>query len=305
MPELDWHRLPPLSALRAFEAAARLQGHSAAARALNVTPAAIAQQVRKLETALGARLVRREGRGLVLTPAGRHLSGSLHLAFTMIADGIEDLRRLEAGRGVRVSTTQFFVDAVILPNLGEYWTRYPGVQLTFAPEGNSHPVDLKAFDICIRARQSAGEWPGMATRRLLESPFVVCAAPALLERSGDNLADLPWLYDPHNEAALETVLRQAGLDRDRINLVDTGSPHLEMEAAVAGYGLSISTEILIRPHLADGRLVVLDHAPAVTTTYFAILGKGPVPAHVAQFLDWLTGLCADCSRAADSPGRSA
>ena len=91
MPGLDWHRLPPLSSLRAFEATARLQGYSAAARSLNVTPAAVAQQVRKLEKELGVSLVRREGRGLVLTTAGRHLSALLQAAFTMMADGIEDV----------------------------------------------------------------------------------------------------------------------------------------------------------------------------------------------------------------------
>ena len=74
MTDPDWRHLPPLSTLRAFEATARLEGYSAAARALNVTPAAIAQQVRKLEDEMGAALVRREGRGLVLTEAGRQLA---------------------------------------------------------------------------------------------------------------------------------------------------------------------------------------------------------------------------------------
>ena len=74
MSAIDWSRLPPLSTLRAFEATARLQSYSAAAHALNVTPAAIAQQVRKLETEIDAPLVRREGRGIVLTDAGLELA---------------------------------------------------------------------------------------------------------------------------------------------------------------------------------------------------------------------------------------
>ncbi|MBV7379525.1 LysR substrate-binding domain-containing protein [Maritimibacter dapengensis] len=304
MTDLDWNRLPPLSALRAFEATARLRGFSPAARALNVTPAAIAQQVRKLEKELGTALVRREGRGVVLTSAGRHLAGSLRAGFAMLSDGVEEVRRLEASRGIRVSTTQFFVDAVILPHLGDFWTRHPGVQVTFAPEGNRQPIDLDAFDICIRARQDPGEWTGSTTQRLLASPFIVCAAPSLLESSGRDLSALPWLYDPHNVDALDSILRQAGLDRDAIEIVDTGSPHLELEAAVAGYGLSISTEILIRPHVADGRLVVLDKTLSHMTTYYAISRKGPKPAPVTHFLEWLNALCLEQGVTMDDTART-
>jgi LysR family glycine cleavage system transcriptional activator len=295
MIKIDWHRLPSLSTLRAFEATARLQGYSAAARALNVTPAAIAQQVRKLEKEVGTGLVRREGRGLALTAAGRQLSGALREAFSLIAAGIDDLRLQEATRGVRVSTTQFFVDAVILPNLGDFWGRHPGVQVTFSPDGNRRPVDLENFDVCIRAAENAAAWAGHATRPLIESPFVVCAAPGLIERAGRDLASLPWLYDPNIEDVFFSYLRQAGLDARTLTIIDTGSPHLEIEAAVAGYGLSISPELIIRRHLADGRLVLIDTPVHVTSTYFGIFRKGVLPDTVQQFLDWLADLCAGCS----------
>lgn len=291
MSRIDWTRLPPLSALRAFEATARLQGYSAAARSLNVTPAAIAQQVRKLESHIGASLVRREGRGLVLTPSGRRLSGHLRDAFAQIAEGIDEVHRQEAARGVRVSTTQFFVDAVILPNLGDFWTRYPGVEVAFAPDGNREPVDLDTYDICVRAAPSADAWIGHGSRRLVDSPFVACAAPSLLETAGHDPAQLPWLYDPNIEEVFQRFIRQAGLDPETIRVVDTGSPHLEIEAAVAGYGVSVSTEILIRPHLADGRLVLLDTGAQMLTRYYAVHRKGHLREPVAHFLDWLSDLC--------------
>ena len=96
MPDPDWRHLPSLSALRAFEATARLDGFSAAARALNVTPAAVAQQVRGLEADLGVALVIRQGRGLVLTPEGARLSAALAEGFSTIAGGIDALRHDEA-----------------------------------------------------------------------------------------------------------------------------------------------------------------------------------------------------------------
>ncbi|MBZ8135471.1 LysR family transcriptional regulator [Afifella sp. IM 167] len=299
---IDWHRLPSLSTLRAFEATARLQGYSAAARALNVTPAAIAQQVRKLEREIGASLVRREGRGLVLTAAGRQLSGTLREAFALIAGGIDDMRHQQAARGVRVSTTQFFVDAVILPNLGDFWSRHPGVQVTFSPDGNRQPVDLEHFDICVRAGQGADAWPGHATRPLLDSPFVVCAAPGLIESAGHELSSLPWLHDPNIDDVFQAFYRQSGLDPAALKIVDTGSPHLELEAAVAGYGLSISTEVIIRPHLADGRLIIVDSPLDVTSTYYAITGKGVLSDQVQQFLDWLADLCVKYSDVSECPG---
>ncbi|MEC9343197.1 MAG: LysR substrate-binding domain-containing protein [Pseudomonadota bacterium] len=308
MIEIDWHRLPSLSTLRAFEATARLQGYSAAARTLNVTPAAIAQQVRKLEREIGASLVRREGRGLVLTAAGKQLSATLREAFALIAGGIDDMRRQQAVRGVRVSTTQFFVDAVILPSLGDFWSRHPGVQVTFSPDGNRQPVDLEHFDICVRAGQSDDAWSGHATRPLLDSPFVVCAAPGLIETAGRELSSLPRLYDPKIEDVFDAFLRQARLDRGDLKIVDTGSPHLELDAAVAGYGLSISTEVIIRPHLADGRLIIVDSPLDVTSTYYAITSNGVLHDQAQQFLDWLTDLCVKHSgtthgEPAGSPGR--
>ena len=115
MSEVDWSRLPALTTLRAFEATARLNGYSPAARSLNVTPAAVAQQVRKLEADTGAILVRRQGRGLVLTEAGQHLAFSLREAFSVIAKGFDDLALRQARGSVRVSTTDFFGSAVILP----------------------------------------------------------------------------------------------------------------------------------------------------------------------------------------------
>lgn len=288
MTQIDWHHLPPLSALRAFEATARLEGYSAAARALNVTPAAIAQQVRKLEKEVGAPLVRREGRGIILTDAGHRLAAPLREAFALIADGLEDLRRKEATRGVRVSTTQFFVDAVILPNLGDFWKRHPGIQVTFSPDGNRHPIDLDNFDICVRGRPGVTAWTGHVARTLLTSRIIVCAAPDLLTSADGDISRLPWLYDPNMADDLRDFVRKAGVDPEGIRIVDPGSAQLEIEAAVAGYGLSISTELVVRRQLASGALVEVDSALQETATYTAIHRKGPLSAPVQYFLDWLT-----------------
>ena len=303
MSDVDWHRLPALSTLRAFEATARLQGYSAAARALNVTPAAVAQQVRKLEAEVGASLVQREGRGLVLTEAGRQLAQPLREAFGLIAEGIDTVRRREAARGVRVSTTHFFVDAVILPKLADFWVRHPGVQVTFAPEGNLAPLDFDAFDICVRGRHDKGGWPGHDARPLVRTPVIVCAAPGLIEGAAGDISGLPWLTESGADAAtMQGFMRQAGVDPDRARIVNPGEARVEIEAALMGYGLSITTELVIRRYLDDGRLVRVDTPLDVTVTYAALTRKGPLAAPVRHFLDWLTEVCKTTGLSTGTPG---
>jgi LysR family glycine cleavage system transcriptional activator len=178
MADIDWRHLPALTTLRAFEATARMKGYSAAARTLNVTPAAIAQQVRKLEAEVGAVLVQRERRGLVLTEAGRHLGLSLREAFALISSGVAEVQRMQEDQGVRVSTTHYFVNSVILPNLSDFWSQNPKTQVSFVPDGNQSPIDLDNFDIAIRGFRKGATWEGYEVQPLLEAPIIICAAPS-------------------------------------------------------------------------------------------------------------------------------
>jgi DNA-binding transcriptional LysR family regulator len=103
----DWRSLPSLTALRAFEATARVGSFAGAARALNVTHAAVAQQVRALEQELGVSLARRQGRQVVLTGAGQRLARTLTAAFTAISDEIIQTRADASSRGLRVTCSPF------------------------------------------------------------------------------------------------------------------------------------------------------------------------------------------------------
>ncbi|MBD3665772.1 LysR family transcriptional regulator [Sulfitobacter aestuariivivens] len=296
MADINWSRIPSLTTLRAFEATARLEGYSAAARALNVTPAAIAQQVRKLEVDIGTPLVRKEGRGLALTDAGRRLSEPLHAAFTLIADGIDDLHRAEASRGVRVSTTDYFASSVILPRLGAFWKQHPTVQVSFSPDGNTAPVDLENFDVVIRGDAPGHQWAQHQQITLVETPMVISAAPALVGNGKVDLATMPWISDRGiGGGAFEQAVRMVGCDPDAITLVDPGSGKMELEALLMGYGLHFGPELIIRDRLADGSLVKVEAALDMRGAYYAIYANGPVPGQVRLFLDWLKATCAPLS----------
>ena len=291
MGDPDWSRLPSLTTLRAFEATARLQGYSAAARALNVTPAAVAQQVRKLEAETGTALVRREGRGLALTQAGAALADVLSDGFGRIAKGFEDVRQAQATRGVQVSTTVRFVEAVILPGLAGFWKDNPRTQVSFSPEGNTAPVDLERFDIVIRAGPPGQIWEGCQSTPLVTTPIVICAAPGLLA-DGKPAPELPWIEDQSiGWQVFETCVRRAGCDPDRIRRVDPGGAKFELEAALMGYGLHVTPELTVRRQLQEGGLVNAGIATGLTGTYCALCRNGPLAPQVRNFLDWLAGLC--------------
>ncbi len=292
MNDVDWHKLPPLTTLRAFEATGRLGGYSAAARSLNVTTAAIAQQVRKLEAELEIALVRRDGRGLALTDAGRALAASLSDAFLQIVKGIDDVTAQEAARGVRVSTTVRFVDAVIMPQLGMFWTAHPGVRVSFTPERNTQDIDLDSFDITVRGGPPGQIWEGADQRTLLRSHFVVCGTPGLVEACASDLAAVPWIRDGSiGGSVFDGIVKDAGLDPEDLDLVDPGGAKFELDAALQGYGLHVSPELTVKAYLKDGSLAKLDIPLDWAAHYYAIYRKGRISDQVRSFLDWLTQTC--------------
>ncbi len=290
MASIDWHHLPPLSALRAFEATARLEGFSAAARALNVTPAAVAQQVRGLEAHLGTPLVRRAGRGLTLTDAGARLAARLGEGFSTIASGVEDLRQSERTRGLRVLTTTFIVDAMIMPGMSDFWQKHPGTEVAFTP-GLCHTdvtLDLfesQGYDVIIMS--GSGDWPGVEAELMLECPMLVVGTPELFRRAGDDLLSVPWIWDP-DDNFIKTILHAlTGKDTDRLERIDAGNPRLEMAAARAGHGLTLASEVVARPELRSGALMSFPTPRQYLGRYYITTPPGPRRPAVANFVDWL------------------
>ena len=130
----DWRNIPSLTALRAFEATADLRSLSQAARVLNVTHAAVAQQVRALEEHMGRPLVQREGRGVGLTADGEQLAEALREGFGAIQRGLEALRAGEADRPVRVTLTASFAAQWLMPRLKDFWEQQPDIGLSLHPD---------------------------------------------------------------------------------------------------------------------------------------------------------------------------
>ncbi|MDM7932319.1 LysR substrate-binding domain-containing protein [Tabrizicola sp.] len=280
-----WRDLPSLSSLRAFDATAQHGSFAEAGRALNVTHAAVSQAVRGLEADLGVALVRRNGRTVALTEAGQRLAKSLSEGFGTIASGIEDLRRHEDRRVLRVATTAFIAQALILPRLPEFWAIHPGIEVAMTPGFKTVDLLAEGYDLAIRGWRTEG--PGIETEHLAQTRWVVAGAPSLLGDGPVDVRKLPWIVP---DEGLLDCLRQAGIELDPLLNVSVGSPYLEISAAVAGLGLTLATEAIIRAELVSGRLREVDVSGFPETHYFATMPSGPRRAATRAFVDWVRTL---------------
>ena len=284
----DWRSLPSLTALRAFAATAELRSFSQAARALNVTHAAVAQQVRALEGELGHGLVQRDGRGVSLTAEGEQLAQALGEGFAAFQRGVEALRVGEADRPVRVTLTASVAAQWLMPRLRDFWERHPDIGLSLHPDPRVVDLHRERMDLAIR--YGTGNWPGVQATWLASAQLVVAGAPSLL---GDRTAlapqemqEMDWILQ-RNWPEQDSFLRQLGLDPDRLSRTDLSSEDLVIAAARQGLGLAVESRALIEAEVADGRLRLMQESGEKLPAYFIVTLPGPQRAAARAFLKWL------------------
>ncbi|OYW62336.1 MAG: hypothetical protein B7Z10_08650 [Rhodobacterales bacterium 32-66-7] len=285
---VDWRALPSLTALRAFAATADLRSFSQAARALNVTHAAVAQQVRALEDHFGRSLVQREGRGVSLTVEGERLAAALGEGFSVIQRGVEALRSGEADQPVRVTLTASFAAQWLMPRLRDFWEQYPDIGLSLHPDNKV--VDLHRERMDLGIRYGNGDWPGLAVTYLASARLVVAGAPSLLA-SGQTLTlaemqGMEWIL-ARNWPEQDNFLRTLGLDPESLSATEFPGEELAIAAARQGLGLVVESMALIEADVAEGRLSVVHESPEKLPAYFVITLPGPQRAAARAFLRWL------------------
>jgi LysR family glycine cleavage system transcriptional activator len=284
----DWRSLPSMTALRAFAATAELRSFSQAARVLNVTHAAVAQQVRALEDQLGRPLVQREGRGVSLTTDGEQLAEALGEGFAAFQRGLEALRAGEADRPVRVSLTASFAAQWLMPRLKDFWARHPDIGLSLHPD--SRVVDLHRERMDLAIRYGNGDWPGVEATYLTSARMVIAGAPGLIGERNltlQDMAGMDWILSrtwPEQDA----WLRQLGLDPESLNRTDINSEELAIAAARQGLGLVIESVALIESDVSDGRLRIVHESRDRLPAYFIVTLPGPKRAAARAFQKWLT-----------------
>lgn len=281
---LSLRTMPSLSALRAFHATAERGSFVAAATALNVTQAAVAQQVRALEGELGVRLTERSGRSIRLTRDGHTLADALQDGFRRIAAGVEAVRAEDEARGLRVSATPGLAGKVLLPRLAEFWELHPDIAVTIVPDRRSVDLVAEGFDLAIRAIELDDPIPGTEADVLLHSEIVAVGAPRLFQEHGHDPSRLPWLTRDAFEMGL---LRKAGYDPDALTFRNVGPMSMEASAARLGYGVMICPEVMVRQDLASGELERLDLQHLGMMAYHVVTPRGRVRKTAGAYIAWL------------------
>ncbi len=299
-------RLPPLNALRAFEAAARHLSFSRAAQELHVTHSAVSHQVKALEEFLGVKLFRRLTRAVRLTDAGQTYLPVLRDALDRIADVTERLRADVAAGPLTVSVTPAFAIRWLVPRLGRFYQAHPDIDVRVSP--SVALVDFARDDVDVAVRYGPGNWPGVRAEHLLKlDRFPVCSSKFV-----DGPHGLRTPRDLGRHTLLHDELRDdwrgwllaAGVEGIDLTRGPTFSEtSLLLQAAVAGLGIAIADSALVADDLASGRLVKpFDIALPAEFGYFVVCPEAAFERpKIAAFREWLI---AEAERANESGGPS-
>lgn len=282
----------PLTALRTFESAARLHSFKAAAEELAVTPTAVSHQIKTLESWLGVPLFHRLARGVRLTESGERLFGRLHGALLDIVQSVDQLRPHPSTGSLTLSTTPAFAALWLIPRLGRFYQAHPGIKVRV--ETSTELLDLQqdaSIDLVIR--YGYGSYSSLHSQCLLDERFGVYGAPGLLaslDPARLTLITVRWrnsqLYDRSwkawCEAADEPWLAHA-------ELREYDEEHYALQAAIAGQGLVLASDVLVSQSLAMGLLQPMRPeitVPGATYTAMCVPGRERHPP-VKAFFDWL------------------
>jgi LysR family glycine cleavage system transcriptional activator len=286
-------RLPPLNALRTFEAAARHLSFTKAAGELFVTQAAVSHQIRALEEHLGAPLFRRMNRALILTDQGQVLLPAVRDAFDRLRAGVRRVEDLSTGGALTISTTPSFAASWLAGRLARFQALHPEIELQLS--ATSRSVDFAREGIDCGIRYGAGDWPGLVSQRLLETALLPVCSPALLDgadplRRPQDLARHTLLHALDDPDDWRLWLRAAGVvGVDPTRGLKFDSVPLVLQAAVSGAGVGIGRRQLVEAELAEGRLVApFDlELPDAYAYYFVAPETTADQPKLAAFRDWL------------------
>jgi LysR family glycine cleavage system transcriptional activator len=287
--------LPPLAALRAFEAAARLESVTRAAEELCVTQTAVSHQVRVLEEVLAVRLFIRRPRRLELTPEGRAWANLLSDVFARLYAGNRALRAVSARKrpSVAVSVLPSFAARWLVPRLGRFLLAHPDVDVRLSP--SAELVDLNSSEMDVGIRYGGGSYPSLKSQKLCSDAWVAVCAPDLRGRARlkvpADLARFTLLHDDNYGWRPWLAARSLkNFDSERGPFFTDSS--MVVEAALQGQGVGLVRLSLVADELEKGRLVKpFPRIPLLPTgmAYYLVRRPGSQRAEVGAFCAWVEG----------------
>ncbi|MEM7293780.1 MAG: transcriptional regulator GcvA [Pseudomonadota bacterium] len=250
--------LPPLNALRAFEASGRHLSFTRAAGELFVTQTAISHQIKALEEYLGTPLFKRLPRRLLLTDAGHALLTVASESLDQIASASEAIRNPVTQRKLTVSVTPAFGTQWLVPRLGRFWRAHPDIELKL-----DHSIAVSDFtdgvDIAVRAAAKSG-WPGVESELLMQDDLIPVSAPVMSDgtpapTSPEQIKDHSLVHEESYEDWVQWTINSGLSDINVRQGPLLGDHAATIAAALNGDGLALVRKAFVREHLESGRLI--------------------------------------------------
>jgi LysR family glycine cleavage system transcriptional activator len=285
-------RLPPLTSLRAFEAAGRHLSFTLAAAELKVTQAAISHQVKSLEEHLGKALFLRLPRQLELTAAGKSLLPVVRSAFDQISHTVADLTDSKSGSALTVRLAPSFAAKWLSPRLEDFRRHHPRIDLSLRHSNDPADFARQAIDLAIT--YGKGDWAGVVADKLLSIDFFPVCAPSYMRGEYPltdigNLRHHTLLHDAdfQNWADWLELAGVTNIDPTRGTVMD--DTNVLTQAAVNGLGIALGSTPFVADHLETGRLVrPFESTLRSDFAYYVVCPKQHLERdNVRAFKEWL------------------
>ncbi|MEY8771564.1 transcriptional regulator GcvA [Erwinia sp. ACCC 02193] len=284
-------RLPPLNALRVFDAAARHLSFTRAAEELFVTQAAVSHQIKSLEDFLGLKLFRRRNRSLLLTEEGQSYYLDIKEIFTALNDATRKLQARSAKGALTVSLLPSFAIQWLVPRLSSFNSAYPGIDVRI--QAVDREEEKLADDVDVAIFYGRGNWPGLRVEKLYAEYLLPVCSPLLL--TGDNplktAADLTRFTLLHDASRRDwqAYTRQLGVNINVQHGPIFSHSAMVLQAAIHGQGVALANNVMAQTEIEAGRLACPFNDVLVSKNAFylvchdsqAELGK------IAAFRQWI------------------
>ena len=280
-----------MTALRSFEAVARHLSFTKAAAELNVTHAAVSQQVKALEEWLGLKLFKRKGPRITLTDVGFTYFQPVHDAFDGIATATNELRKIDAHRPIEFTTTAAFASRWVIPRLVRFQTAHPEILIKMM--AGHELLDFERDNVDIGIRYGDGNWPGIDAEPLIGGELVPLCSPKLLEgehplKTPDDLRHHTIIHDDFFE--WDYWLKSMGVEGIDLSKGSSFSnASYAYQAAIEGLGVYMGVSSLVGNDIDSGRLVMPFGNRLITKGRYYIIARAGLAERPAVkiFREWL------------------
>jgi LysR family transcriptional regulator, glycine cleavage system transcriptional activator len=299
----------PFRSISVFHSVARAASVSKAAQELGVTPSAVSQQIHVLEGYLGTSLLSKAGRRIKLTEAGERYFEMISEKMEQIIEATDHIRGYHTVAVLTVRATPSFATKWLLPRLSNFIDQNPHLEVRL--DGTNEPIDFAREDVDVEIRHGEGNWPGLYVEGVAREIFIPVCAPGYAPANSVSISELTQhrlIHSVKSQVQWDRWLALASAKRDqRWQRVLFDRSHMAVDAAVAGMGVALESNLMMWRELRDGLLVCpIANPPDVSLTTQWIVCPHDHLRHskVRAFVAWVRKECEAWAMAAASSNSS-